>query len=204
MQSFTSPSLTVARPDVPFVDTLRQSFYGRILLAISASAFVAVCAHISLPLPYTPVPLVLSDFAVLLTGMVLGPVAGFMAMVLYLAEGAAGAPVFSPHGPGGILQLMGPTAGYLFSYPIAAAITGLTTVLTRTGRSAFAAAILTGTAGVAVILAAGALWLSHLGFATSATWAAAVTPFLFGSLAKVVAAAMLFSSTRRWLCPPSR
>jgi len=204
MQSSVSPSFGEAAPAVPFIDTLRQSFYGRIFLAISATVVVALGAHVSVPLPYTPVPIVLSDFAVLLVGMVLGPNAGFWAMMLYLAEGAAGAPVFSPHGPGGVLQLLGPTAGYLFSYPLAAAVAGLTSFLARGNRTAFTSAVLTGTAAVAIILASGALWLSHLGFGNSSTWSAAVAPFLFGSLAKIVAAAVVFSSTRRWLCPPSR
>jgi biotin transport system substrate-specific component len=205
MHSSLSPSFGEAPPVVPFIDTLRQSFYGRILLAVSATALVAVCAHVSVPLPYTPVPIVLSDFAVLLVGMVLGPVAGFWAMVLYLAEGAVGMPVFSPQGPGGVLQLLGPTAGYLFSYPLAAAVAGLTGILARKVRSnPFTIAVVTGTVSVAIILACGALWLSHLGFGNSSTLDAAVTPFLFGSLAKIVAAAIVFSSTRRWLCPASR
>jgi biotin transport system substrate-specific component len=204
MQSSISPSFGAARAEVPLIDSLRQSFYGRIFLAVSATAFVAVCAHVSVPLPYTPVPVVLSDFAVILVGMVLGPVAGCWAMVLYLAEGAAGMPVFSPQGPGGVLQLVGPTAGYLFSYPIAAAVAGLTGILARKGRTAFTSAVLMGAVGVAVILAAGATWLAHIGYGNASAWNAAVAPFLFGSLAKVVAAAILFSSTRRWLCPSAR
>ena len=204
MQSSISPNFGAAAADAPFIDTLRKSLYGRIFLAVTATAFVAVCAHVSVPLPYTPVPIVLSDFAVILVGMVLGPVAGFWAMVLYLAEGAIGMPVFSPQGPGGVLQLMGHTGGYLFSYPVAAAITGLTGTLARKNKVAFTSAVLTGTVAVAVILFCGAVWLNHLGFGNSSTWTLAVTPFLFGSLAKIVAAAIVFSSTRRWLCPPSR
>lgn len=204
MQSSISSRFGDAHTTAPFIDTVRQSFYGRIFLTVSATAFVALCAHVTLPLPYTPVPLVLSDFAVLLVGMVLGPIAGFWAMVLYLAEGAAGAPVFSPQGPGGILQLLGPTAGYLFSYPLAAAVAGLTGILARRDRAAFTSAVLAGTTAIAIILASGALWLSHLGFGNSSTWSAAVTPFLFGSLAKIVAAAIVFSSTRRLLSPSSR
>lgn len=183
------------------MNTLRQSLYGRIFLAISATAFVAVCAHVSVPLPYTPVPIVLSDFAVLLVGMVLGPIAGFWAMMLYLAEGAVGMPVFSPHGLGGVLQLVGPTGGYLFSYPVAAAVAGVANILVKKGRTAFTSAVLTGAVGIAIILATGALWLNHLGFSSASTWNVAVVPFLFGSLAKVVAAAIIFSSTRQWLAP---
>lgn len=203
MQSSTSPNFVATAANVPFIETLRHSFYGRIFLAVTATAFVAACAHASVPLPYTPVPIVLSDFAVLLVGMILGPVAGFSAMALYLCEGAIGMPVFSPQGPGGVFQLMGHTGGYLFSYPFAAAITGFTGILARRSTAAFSSAVLTGTAAVAVILACGAFWLNHLGFGNSSTWSLAVTPFLFGSLAKIVAAAMIFSSTRRWICPPS-
>lgn len=204
MQSSTSTGFGVSSPDIRFIDTFRNNLYGRIFLAITASVFVAVCAHVSVPLPFTPVPIVLSDFAVLLVGMMLGPVAGFWAMVLYLAEGAAGMPVFSPHGLGGVMQLMGPTGGYLFAYPIAAAISGLAGVLTRKNKTAFTSAILTGVVAIAVILTSGALWLNHIGFGSVSTWSVAVTPFLFGSLAKVTAAAMIFSSTRRWLSPSAR
>ncbi len=202
MQSSLSPNFGAVPAELSFMETLRRSIYGRIFLAVSATAFVAVCAHVSVPLPYTPVPIVLSDFAVLLVGIVLGPVAGFMAMVLYLAEGAMGLPVFSPQGPGGIFQLIGPTGGYLFSYPIAAAFAGLADALVRKNRAAFTAAVLTGAVAIAIILASGAAWLNHMGFgSSSSTWSVAVTPFLFGSLAKVVAAAAIFSSTRRWLAP---
>ena len=164
MQSSLSPNFGAVPAELSLMDTLRRSIYGRIFLAVSASAFVAVCAHVSVPLPYTPVPIVLSDFAVLLVGMVLGPVAGFMAMVLYLAEGAMGLPVFSPQGPGGIFQLIGPTGGYLFSYPIAAAFAGLADALVRKNRAAFTAAVLTGAVAIAIILASGAAWLNHIGF----------------------------------------
>src|SRR6266849_2566349 len=104
--------------------TLPASVTGRIVLAVAATALVAACAHISLPLPFTPVPLTLQNFAVLLVGMALGPVAGFSAMVLYLVEGALGLPVFTPYAVGGVAHLLGPTGGYLFSYPIAAATAG--------------------------------------------------------------------------------
>src|ERR1700753_1234762 len=104
--------------------SLQDSLAGKALLVIGATAFVAACAHVSLPLPFTPVPLTLQNFAVILLGMALGPVAGFSAMVLYLAEGALGLPVFTPYSSGGIAHLLGPTRGVLFSYPLAAATAG--------------------------------------------------------------------------------
>src|ERR1700722_7228433 len=106
-------------------ESFQESLAGKTLLVIGATAFVAAYAHVSLPLPFTPVPLTLQNFAVLIVGMALGPVAGFSAMVLYLAEGALGLPVFTPSGgPAGMAHLLGPNGGFLFSYPLAAAIAG--------------------------------------------------------------------------------
>src|SRR5436305_10431008 len=96
----------------------------QIAIIVSASLFVALCARIYIPLPGTPVPLTVQNLAVLLVGLALGSRRGFIAMALYLAEGASGLPVFSPTGPGGIAQLIGPTAGYLIAYPFVAALAG--------------------------------------------------------------------------------
>ena len=71
-------------------------------IVICASAVIAVCARLVLPLPFTPVPLTLANFGVLLVGLTLGSKRGFAAAALYLAWGAMGLPVFSPAGPGGI------------------------------------------------------------------------------------------------------
>ena len=108
MQSATSPLGITHRSG-----SLQDSLAGKALLVIGATAFVAACAHISFPLPFTPVPLTLQNFAVILVGMALGPVAGFSAMVLYLAEGALGLPVFTPSGgPTGVVHLLGPNGGF--------------------------------------------------------------------------------------------
>src|SRR5437868_15375997 len=84
----------------------------QIATLVGASFFVAFCARIYFPIPGTPVPLTIQNFAVLLVGLALGSRRGFAALALYLAEGASGMPVFSPHGPGGIAQILGPTGGY--------------------------------------------------------------------------------------------
>src|SRR5215831_11634934 len=85
-------------------------------IVIGASLFVALCARITLPLPFTPVPLTLQNFGVLLVGLTLGSRRGFAALALYLAEGAVGLPVFNPAGLGGIAQMLGPTGGFLLAY----------------------------------------------------------------------------------------
>ncbi|MGA9505692.1 MAG: biotin transporter BioY, partial [Terriglobales bacterium] len=75
-------------------------------IVITASLFVALCARVSVPLPFTPVPLTLQNFGVLAVGLALGSRRGFAALALYLIEGACGMPVFSMGA--GIAYLLGP------------------------------------------------------------------------------------------------
>jgi biotin transport system substrate-specific component len=175
-----------------------DSIPGRVVLAVGATAFVALCARVSVPLPFTPVPLTLQNFAVLLVGLTLGPVAGFAAMALYLAEGALGMPVFNPHGAGGMLQLFGPTGGFLLSYPFAAASAGWAVRSLRMGSQYLRTAIACILATV-VIFTFGATWFAqflHLG--APAVWKMAVAPFLPGEIVKIAAAAGIYSSISRW------
>ena len=170
----------------------------RLLVGLAATALVAGAAHIAIPLPFTPVPLSLQPLAVLGVGLALGPAAGFLTMLAYLAEGAAGIPVFSPTGPGGILQLLGPTGGYLLAYPAVAAIAGgLTRVLSRK-RGRFLAAFFGCIAATALLFVCGAGWLMHFAHLSAhATWIAAVAPFLPGEAVKVCAAAGIYSTLTR-------
>jgi biotin transport system substrate-specific component len=161
------------------------------LTVIAATALVAICAHIAIPLGFTPVPVTMQTFAVLLLGLLFTPGAAFACLALYLVEGAVGLPVFSPHGPGGIAQLFGPTGGYLLSYPFAAA---LTSVLYHRGRRSFVSALAAAGLGSVVILAAGATWLgvvTHLKF--SVVFAQSVAPFLPGDAVKILAATACLS-----------
>jgi biotin transport system substrate-specific component len=179
--------------------SLKDTLAGKAFLVIGASAFVAVCAHISLPLPFTPVPLILSNFAVLLVGLALGPAAAFSALALYLAEGAVGLPVFAPNAPGGIAHLFGPTGGYLFAYPFAAALAGWLVRRFDPLTSRFRSALVASIAATLPIFLFGAVWLArfaHLNLAT--TWALAVAPFIPGEIVKITAAAGIYSSFQRW------
>jgi biotin transport system substrate-specific component len=157
---------------------------------VAGSALVAVCAHVSVPLFFTPVPMTLQPFAVLLLGLLLEPTAAFAALALYLVEGAAALPVFTPQGPGGILQLMGPTGGYLMSYPFVAALVSFLYRKVRGRR--FASGLVAAAAGDALILASGATWMAvvtHQHFSTLLSLS--VVPFLPGDALKVCAAAAI-------------
>lgn len=158
-------------------------------LAIAlGSLLVAVCAHVSIPLWFTPVPITLQTFAVLLLGLVLSPIDAAGALLLYLCEGAAGLPVFSPNGPGGLLQLLGPTGGYLLSYPFAAAFTAWLRL--RFADTKFTTSLFAATTGSVIILVCGAVWLgvlTHRSFGAVLTLS--VLPFLAGDILKVIAAA---------------
>ncbi len=180
-------------------EDLHRSAAGRFFLALGATAFIALCAHISFPLYFTPVPVTLQTLAVILVGFTLGPALGFQALALYLAEGACGLPVFSPHGMGGIAQLLGPTGGYLFSYPLAAAVAGYLVRVGRPAKFAFPAALLAASASVAIILAMGVGWIAHLThLAPTAAWHLGVEPFLPGEVLKIAVAAVLYTRLHTW------
>ena len=168
-------------------------FVQRAAIAVAASLFVAVCAHIAVPLPFTPVPFTLQPFAVLLVGMLLGPSMGFAALALYLAEGAAGLPVFTPLGLPGVARLVGPTGGYLFAYPVASAIAGLLPCLLRTRRYLVFAA--SGLVAMLVVYVCGSLWFAHaLHVSLPAALGSTVAPFALSDAVKVLAAAGMASA----------
>jgi biotin transport system substrate-specific component len=172
------------------------------IIVIAASLFVAICAHIAIPLWFTPVPLTLQPFAVLLTGLTLGSRRGLAALVLYLAEGVAGLPVFNPLGPGGIAQLLGPTGGYLMSYPIAAFVAGYAAERLPVAERRLSPAldILFGALSAELVMfVGGALWfwtLTH--YETKTILAMSVFPFLPGEAIKVAFASALALQWRRF------
>jgi len=103
-----------------------QSSLGiRLGAVVLGAVLVALAAQVAVPLPGTPVPMTLQPMAVLLVGGLLGARLGALSMILYLAMGAAGLPVFTPTVPLlGVARLFGPTGGYLLAYPVAAWATG--------------------------------------------------------------------------------
>ena len=166
-------------------------------IVLAGSILAALCAHISIPLYFTPVPLSLAPFAVLLLGLVLSPRLAAATFGAYLVEGAIGLPVFAPTPVplGGLAHLLGPTGGYLLCSPAAAA---LISVLWRRTRRSFTAALLSAAAGDLAILLCGALWLTvftHAAFQSALTLA--VFPFLPGDALKIAAAAAIAAGYQR-------
>jgi biotin transport system substrate-specific component len=129
----------------------------QVALVIGASLVVALCARITIPLmPLTPVPLTVQNLGVLLVGLLLGSRRGFAALALYLVEGAVGVPVFSPTGPGGIAQLLGPTGGFLMVYPFVAFLAGY---IFERGTRSFLRAAIAGLLAEILLFAGGVTWL---------------------------------------------
>lgn len=158
------------------------------VLITLCSLFIAACARISIPLSFTLVPITGQTFAVLLTGMLLGSRRGALALLLYLAEGAAGLPVFAG-GAAGATRFLGPTGGYLIAYPLAAALVGF--LAERGGDRRPLAAALTLLVGSLVILSLGTLWLSFFVGGLGSAFLQGFLPFIPGDLVKSALAALL-------------
>ncbi len=149
------------------------------------AALIAVGAYIVVPLPFSPVPLVLQNMLVLLAGALLGAKRGALAVALYLGLGTVGLPVFAG-GAAGPATFLGPTAGYLVSYLPAAAICG---VLTR-GRPSRGRVLGASAVGAALILAGGSAGLVIVaGLQPLEAVMLGALPFLPGDALKVVAIA---------------
>jgi biotin transport system substrate-specific component len=155
---------------------------------------VALCAHITVPLPFTPVPLTLQNFAVLLVGLLLGSRRGFAALALYLAEGATGLPVFSPIGPGGIAHLFGPTGGFLLAYPLVAWVSGY---VMEHGRKTFGRTVIAGLLGEIVLFTGGLAWLAILTHSVVQAFRWGLYWFLFAEIIKIMMAAAMASRWQR-------
>jgi biotin transport system substrate-specific component len=185
----------MAKPAVQTLSTSQERIFEgarQVALVVGGSLVVALCARITIPLPGTPVPLTVQNFGVLLVGLLLGSRRGFAALALYLAEGAMGMPVFSPTGPGGIAQLLGPTGGFLLAYPLVAWMAGF---IAERGRKSFARAALGGLLGEVLLFTGGLTWLAVLTHSVAQAFRWGLYWFVFAEVIKVMMAAGI---TARW------
>ncbi len=182
----------MARAAVPAFSIREQSLATQAVVVVGASLFIALCARVYMPLPFTPVPLTLGNLAVLLVGLLLGSRRGCAAVVLYLAEGAAGLPFFS--GGGGAATLFGATGGYLLAYPAAAFLAGW--LWERSPRQ-FVRAALAALAGELTLFAGGLAWLLVVTRSLPQAAMFGLYPFVFAEVIKVMIATGIATRARR-------
>lgn len=166
-----------------------ESILADALRIAAANVLLALCAHIAIPLPWSPVPITGQSFGVLLVAVLLGSRRATLTVVLYLLEGMAGLPVFQPYGPLGPARFFGPTAGYLLAYPPAAFVTGwLAERSARISFLPFAAVRLAGglISGEAIIFLGGCAWLvTGMGLGWAHAFRVGALPFLPGEIIKM-------------------
>ena len=179
-KALTIPSVVIDR-------LVRGRAAANVLLVLAASMLIAIAAQVAIPLPFTPVPLTLQPLAVIFIGVALGSTRGAAAAALYLLEGFSGLPVFA-QGHGGALWLVGATAGYLYSYPFAAWVSGF--VSERGWGNNVVRAIGGMLLALGVIYLGGWAWLAIL-TSPEAAFAAGVAPFVLADIVKVAIAAAL-------------
>ena len=173
----------------------------RAAAVLFATVLTIAAAQVSIPLPFTPVPFTLQPMVVLLAGAALGPRLGFTSQAIYLALGIVGLPVFaaSPVLPQGVARLIGPTGGYLMSYPIAAFVAGY--LAERGFDRRYLTSVLAMAAGLAIVFTFGVVWLAfgapHVGL--SAAIATGLVPFIPADIVKICLAATILPSAWRML-----
>ena len=173
----------------------------RIAAVLFATVATIAAAQVSIPLPFTPVPFTLQPMVVLLAGAALGSRLGAVSQLSYLALGLAGLPVFaaSPVLPQGVARLLGPTGGFLFSYPFAAFVAGY--LAERGFDRRYLTSVLAMAAGLAIVFTCGVSWLAfgapHVGL--SGAVATGLAPFLPADIVKLFVAATVLPAAWRLL-----
>jgi len=165
---------------------LRMTVYASLLAALTAAG-----AYLSIPIG--PVPIILQNMFVLLSGLLLGSRWGLASVGVYILAGACGLPVFAG-GLGGISRIAGPTGGYLLGYLPAVYVIGLITEKIKQNMVVDVIAMI---CGCIIIYACGVTWLKALtGMTLAKTLAVGMYPFLIGDALKIAAAAAIAKSLR--------
>lgn len=158
------------------------------LLGVAGFALaLALASQVAIPLPGTPVPVTLQPMLVVLAGLMLGPRLGAASMLLYLACGAVGLPVFSPFGAPGLARFVGPTGGFLLAFPAAAFLAGVV------GRRypSLGGRWLAATLGIVTLFVGGIAQLTVLTGSFTRAIALGITPFAAFDVLKALVAAVI-------------
>jgi biotin transporter BioY len=170
----------------PIVSTPRSRAL-QIAFVVAGSALLALGAQLSIPLPMGMPPITGQTFALALVVALLGTRGAALAAVVYLAEGALGLPVFSPHGLPGLARFIGPSAGYLIAFPIGAYVTGV--LFDRGLWSSYTGRLVAIALGTAVVFLGGAAWLAHFVGSFPKALVVGIAPYLIGDALKTIVAA---------------
>ena len=164
----------------------------RIGAVLLGTLFLTLSSYVEVPM--VPVPVTMQTFAVMLVGALYGWRLGAITIIAWLAEAAVGLPVLSG-GAAGAHHFVGPTAGYLFAFPVAGAVVGWLAERGWNGRRpllAFVSMLL----GNALCLAIGGAWLAVL-FGADVAWTSGVAPFIVGGVLKSALGAALLALLAR-------
>jgi biotin transport system substrate-specific component len=165
------------------------------VLVAAGAALIAASAQLSIPLPFTPVPVTGQTFAVVLVGASLGAVRGGTSGLVYLVAGLAGAPVYADSGHGWDV-VVGASGGYLVSFPLVAALTGW--LAERRWDRRFSSAIGAMLTGNVLVYLIGLPWLAVvLGSDLEQTLELGLYPFIAGDMLKLYLAAALLPGAWR-------
>jgi biotin transport system substrate-specific component len=169
--------------------SVKSYFITKFLSMIVFVVLLSISALIRIPLPFTPVPVTMQTFVVFLSGVLLGPVVGMVAILSYMTLGFIGVPLFTNAGSGW-LYFFGPTGGYLTGFILASGLSGFLYRRLKS-RNIFSLSVVM-MAGIPVIYFCGGLWLS-LGYHWSLKeiLALGVLPFIGPDIVKVFCAAAL-------------
>ena len=161
----------------------------RITGALIFIIMTALGAFVRIPLPFTPVPITLQTFFVLLSGLFLGSSLGASSQIGYIFLGVAGLPIFTAAGSG-LLYLAGPTTGYLIGFILAAFFTG---TFIKNARNSFFGAFCVICAADFILLFSGVIWLKLIfGYSFGKLLLIGMAPFIPGDLIKALAAAFIY------------
>lgn len=170
-----------------------------VMIALVA-AILCILGPMSIPLGFTPIPVTLGIFGVLMAGILMGANRGALCVLVWILLGAAGLPVFSYY-TGGLQKVIGPTGGYIMSSPFVAWLTGFFTErFSKSAKMTMVGAAIGSVCGILVCYAFGTFWYGMLAKLSvmEALWAAAL-PFLPMDGAKIIAAVAICCPIRRML-----
>ena len=192
--------MTMTESPAPTTRTRRRLTTTDLALIAAFAALTSAVAYIgAIPVGSAGVPITLQTFAIMLGGCLLGPLRGFLAAALSLGLGAIGLPVFAEHSSG-LGVFTGPSAGYLYAFPLAAALGGFLVKYVAGRRGKTRALVIFGCSIAASILVIHPLGIAGMKLYFDVSWSEALsydTPFWLGDVVKTLLVAVVAAEVHR-------